>query len=95
LKTPSKLARRTPRGGAVGIDSSAAMIDAAAGFSDPHAVFPTSTLTAAGWMKWHLFGTGAFLNGSRGSKALDFIWWAVQGSNLRHPACKADALPLS
>jgi hypothetical protein len=23
------------------------------------------------------------------------VWWAVQGSNLRHPACKAGALPLS
>ena len=22
-------------------------------------------------------------------------WWAVQGSNLRQPACKAGALPLS
>ncbi len=21
------------------------------------------------------------------------IWWALQGSNLRHSACKADALP--
>ena len=23
------------------------------------------------------------------------LWWAGQGSNLRHPACKASALPLS
>src|SRR5690606_40696696 len=23
------------------------------------------------------------------------FWWAGQGSNLRHPACKASALPLS
>ena len=23
------------------------------------------------------------------------VWWAVQGSNLRPPACKTSALPLS
>ncbi len=23
------------------------------------------------------------------------VWWAMQGSNLRPPACKAGALPLS
>jgi hypothetical protein len=23
------------------------------------------------------------------------LWWAVQGSNLRPPVCKTDALPLS
>ena len=28
-------------------------------------------------------------------KPLEFIWWAVQVSNLRPSACKADALPLS
>ena len=32
----------------------------------------------------------------KGQMAQFFIeWWAGQGSNLRRPACKASALPLS
>ena len=27
------------------------------------------------------------------SYILNYVWWAEQGSNLRPPACKADALP--
>ena len=26
-------------------------------------------------------------------KAAFFLWWAMTGSNCRHSACKADALP--
>jgi hypothetical protein len=33
--------------------------------------------------------------GARGGGEVDETWWAVQGSNLRPPACKTSALPLS
>src|SRR5690606_27233140 len=32
---------------------------------------------------------------ARGWRETCVDWWAGQGSNLRHPACKASALPLS
>lgn len=37
--------------------------------------------------------TGRRSNRLNYGSALDHRWWAEQGSNLRPPACKADALP--